>query len=173
MEQQFYGSGYFSDGFIVLDIEQGLRNECFSYITLIINYENDVEVQHARLSHIGQSRMNRLAKEGLLGTLDKIELSTCEHCLAGKTTRKPFGKGTRAESPLQLIHSDICGPMNVRARHGAAYFITFIDDYNLYGYFYLIFDKSQALECFVKFMNLVENQLDKKIKILRIDQGRE
>ena len=40
--------------------------------------------------------MNQLAKESLLGTLDKIELSTCEHCLAGKTTRKPFGKGTRA-----------------------------------------------------------------------------
>ena len=43
----------------------------------------------------------------------------------------------------------------------------------LYGYVYLISHKSQALECFIKFMNLVENQLDKKIKILRIDQGRE
>ena len=33
--------------------------------------------------------------------------------------------------------------------------------------------KSQALKCFIKFMNLVENQLDKKIKILRTDRGRE
>ena len=130
-------------------------------------------VWHARLSHIGQSRMNRLAKERLLGTLDKIELSTCEHCLVGKTTRKPFGKGTRVESPLQLIHLDICGPMNVRVRHGAVYFITFIDDYTRYGFVYLISHKSQALECLIKFMNLVENQLDKKIKILRTDQGRE
>ena len=96
MEQHFYGSGYFSVGFIVLDIEQGLSNECFSYSTSVVNYENDVDVWHARLSHIRQSQMNRLAKEGLLGTLDKIELSTCEHCLVGKTTRKPFGKGTRA-----------------------------------------------------------------------------
>ena len=58
LEQKFYGSGYFLYGFIVLDIEQGLSNECFSYITSVVNYENDVEVWHARLNHIGQSRMN-------------------------------------------------------------------------------------------------------------------
>ena len=93
--------------------------------------------------------------------------------MAGKTTRKPFGKGTRAEYPLQLIHSDICGPMNVKARHGASYFITFIDDFTRYGYVYLIAYKSEALDCFKRFMNLTENQLDKKIKALRTDRGRE
>ena len=49
--------------------------------------------------------------------------------MAGKATRLPFGKAKRACFPLELIHSDICGPMNVRARHGAQYFITFIDDF--------------------------------------------
>ena len=68
----------------------------------------------------------------------------------------------RAELPLQLIHSDICGPMNVRARHGASYFITFIDDYTRYGHVYLISLKSQALDCFIQYINEVENQLDKK-----------
>ncbi len=63
--------------------------------------------------------------------------------------------------------------MNVRARHGAYYFITFIDDYTRYGYIYLISHKSQALGCFKTFMNLAENQLDKKIKALRTDSGRE
>jgi len=38
--------------------------------------------------------MNRLAREGLLGKLDKVSLPTCEHCLSGKPTRKPFGKAT-------------------------------------------------------------------------------
>ena len=144
--QQFYGSSYPYDGFIVLDVEQGESNECFSYITSVVDYENNVEVWHARLGHIGQSRINRLAKEGLLENLNKVKLSTCEHCLAGKTVRKPIGKGTRAEFPLQLIHSDICGPMNVRARHGAVYFITFIDDFTRCGYVYLISHKSQALD---------------------------
>ena len=112
--------------------------------------------------------MNRLAKKALLGSLDKVEMSTYEHCLASKTARKPFGKGTRAESPLQLIYSDICGSMNVKARHGTINFITFINDFTQYDYVYLISHNSQALDCFIKFMNLVENQLDKKIKTLRI-----
>ena len=92
------------------------------------NDDLNVNVWHARLGHIGQERMNRLARM-VLGSIMKVELSTCEYCLQGKSIRKPFGKAVKAELPLQLIHSDICGPMNVRAKHGASYFITFIDDY--------------------------------------------
>ena len=87
--------------------------------------------------------------------------------------RKQFGKGTRAQLPLQIIHSDIYRPMNVGARHGGVYFITFIDDYTRFGHVYLISHKSEALECFRKYINLVENQLDKRIKMLRTDWGRE
>ena len=57
----------------------------------------DANVWHARLRHIGQDIMYPLFGEGYLCSLDKIELSICESCLARKkTTRKSFGKGTRA-----------------------------------------------------------------------------
>lgn len=166
----YYGSGYLSDDFIVMDIMNSYdNNNSFSLLTTA-----DDSIQwHARLSHIGQDRINRLAREGLLGQLANINLPTCEHCLAGKSTRKPFGKATRASFPLELIHSDICGPMSVKARHGASYFITFIDDFTRYGYVYLISLKSEALECFRRFMNLVENQTGRTIKALRTDRGRE
>ena len=117
--------------------------------------------------------MNRLAKENLLGQLSKVDMSTCEYCLAGKTTRKPYGKGTRVETPLKLIHSDICGSMSVRARHGAFYFITCIDDFTRYGHVYLITHKLEALSFFRQYINFVENQLDMKVKTLRTDRGRE
>ena len=68
----------------------------------------------------------RLSQEGLLGPLAKIYLPTCEDCLAGNSTRRPFGKDFRAIVPLELIHFDGCGPMNVRARHVCSYFVTFI-----------------------------------------------
>jgi transposase InsO family protein len=116
--------------------------------------------------------MTRLVREGLLGPLTKVNLPTCEHCLAGKSTRKPFGKGIRATIPLELIHSDVCGPMNVRVRHGASYFITFIDDFTRYGHVYLVSHKSKALDYFRRFMNLVENQIERTIKTLRTDRGR-
>ena len=115
--------------------------------------------------------MNRLASDGLLGPITKVELSTFEYCLQGKAIRKSFGKAVRAELSLQLIHSDISGTMNVRARLSASYFITFIDDYTRCGHVYLISLKSQALDCFIQYINEVENQLDKKIKALRTDRG--
>ena len=146
---------------------------CFSYLTESSNNNFDSCLWHARLGHIGQDRMNRLARDGLLGSNAKFELPTYEYCLQGKATRKPFGKGTRAEYPLQLIHSDICGPMSIKARHGASYFITFIDDYSHYGHVYLISHKYEALDCFIKYLNEVENQLDKKVKVLRTDRGKE
>ena len=115
---------------------------------LFLTSTDNSTIWHARLGHIGQDRMNGLAREGLLGQLAKVSLPNCEHCLVGKLTRKPFGKATRASSPLQLVHSDIYGPLSVRARRGANYFITFIDDYTRYSYVYLISHKSKALDCF-------------------------
>jgi len=91
--------------------------------------------------------MNRLAKEGLLDQLTKVKLPRCELSLAGKETTKPFGKASKASSPLELIHSDICGPMNVKPHRGAFYFLTFIDDYSRYGYVYLLSHCCEALDC--------------------------
>ncbi|TYK16397.1 retrovirus-related pol polyprotein from transposon tnt 1-94 [Cucumis melo var. makuwa] len=59
----------------------------------------------------------------------------------GKMTKRRFtGKGHKAKEPLELIHSDLCGPMNVKARGGFKCFITFTDDYTRLGtrggYFY-------------------------------------
>ena len=130
-------------------------------------------VHHFKLEAAKLEAFVNMAEEGLIGLLAKTSLPTCEHCLMGKSKRKPFGKATRASFPLQLIHSDICGPMNIRARHGGSYFITFIDDYTRYGHVYLISHKSEALNCFRRYMILVENQLDKSIKALRTDRGRE
>uniref|UniRef100_A0A2N9FM86 Integrase catalytic domain-containing protein n=1 Tax=Fagus sylvatica TaxID=28930 RepID=A0A2N9FM86_FAGSY len=128
---------------------------------------------HARLGHIGKDRMTRLAREGLLGPLAKVDLPICEPCLAGKACRKPFGKAVRATQPLELIHSDICGPMNVKARHGASYFLTFIDDYTRYGYVQLIAHRYEALDCFKRFVAedlCEENGIRKQLTISNTPQ---
>ena len=97
----------------------------------------------------------------------------CEPFLGGKAYRKSFGKAVKATQPLELIHSDICGPMNVKARHGASYFLTFINDYTRYGYVQLIAHHYEALDCFKRFVAEVENQHEKSLKTLRTDHGHE
>ncbi|XP_073025153.1 uncharacterized protein [Primulina eburnea] len=84
-----------------------------------------------------------------------------------------FAKGERARTPLHNIYSDVCGPLNVKARGGYEYFITFIDDYSRYGYAYLMQRKFETFEKFKQFRAEVENQLGKSIKTLRSDRGGE
>ena len=146
LENVYYGFGYLLNGFMVLDIVNVFINDDTS-IYVVRNFsvsnDNDSVIWHARLGHIGQDRSKRLALAGLLGSLIKVKLPIFEHCLIEKTTRLPFGKAKRATSKLQLIHSDICGPMNVRVRYGANYFITFIDDLTRFDHVYLISHKSK------------------------------
>ena len=68
---------------------------------------------------------------------------------------------------LELIHTDVCGPMNVQARGGYKYFITFTDDYSRYGYVYLMRRKSEAFEKFKEFWVESEKQLGQCIKTRR------
>ena len=74
---------------------------------------------------------------------------------------------------MQSIHFDIYGPMSVRPRHDILYFITFIDDFTRYDHVYLISHKLEVLDCFKRYINLIKNQLDKKIKTLRTNWSRE
>ena len=39
-----------------------------------------------------------------------------------------MGKGEHAYEPLDLIHSNVCGPLSINARGVFIYFINFIDD---------------------------------------------
>ena len=81
--------------------------------------------------------------------------------------KKPFPRGTRSTKTLNVIYSDICGPLNVQTQTEEKYFITFIDEYNKYGYMYLIKYKHEALKTFQTYAAKFYNQLGKKIKRIR------
>ena len=63
--------------------------------------------------------------------------------------------------------------MSTQAKGGYEYFITFIDDYSIYGYVYLMKWKFKAFEKFKEFKAKVENQLGKRIKAIRSNRGGE
>lgn len=100
-------------------------------------------------------------------SLASISLLVCEPCLAGKVCRKPSGKAPRASYLLELVHSHICGPMNVKACYGTSYLLRFIDDYSRFSSVYLICHHFEALDCFKRFSSKVENQKEKTLKTLR------
>ena len=108
-----------------------------------------------------------MIKDGLLEPMDFDEFPVCESCLEGKMTKRPFNKkGRRAQDLLELIHSDVCGPMSIQTRGGYEYFITFTNDYSRFSYVYLMKWKFEAFEKFKEFKAEIENQLGKCIKAI-------
>ena len=101
--------------------------------------------------------MKKLHTDGILESLD-----ACEPCLMGKMTKTPFsGTMERAADLLEVIHTDVCGPMNIEARGMYRYFLTFTDDLSRYGYIYLMKHKSETFEKFKEFQSEVENHRNK------------
>ncbi|KAL0332939.1 UNVERIFIED_CONTAM: Disease resistance protein RPP8 [Sesamum calycinum] len=92
-----------------------------------------------------------------------------------ETTKKPFPSGTswRAKAVLELIHTDVCGPMRTPSHEQNRYFILFIDDYSRMTWVYFMREKSEVFKVFKKFKNLVEKQSGRSIKVLRSDRGKE
>ena len=97
----------------------------------------------------------------------------CEICVESKLIRTSFHSIERSSDPLELIHSDICDMKFIQMRGGKKYFLTLIDDCTRYCYVYLLRSKDEALEMFQHFKNEVENQLDRKIKVIRSGRGGE
>ncbi|KAL0439345.1 UNVERIFIED_CONTAM: hypothetical protein Slati_2417500, partial [Sesamum latifolium] len=102
------------------------------------NHEN-AQIWHARLGHISKDRIRRLVDSKSLEIDNLDHLPTCESCLKGKMTKKPFvGQSAIANGLLDLVHTDVCGPLSIPARGGFSYFITFTDDHSRYDYVYLM-----------------------------------
>ena len=124
---------------------------------------------HCRLGHIDVKRMKKLHTDGLLESLDYESFDTCEPCLMGKMTRTPFSRTMeRVTDLLEIIHTDVCGPMSVETHGGYHCFLTFTDDLSIYVYIYLMKHKSETFEKFKEFQSEVENHRNKKNKVSMI-----
>ena len=139
---------------------------------------NEADVWHFRLGHASEQCIKNMAHKKLaIGIkLPKCaKLSFCERCIAGKMKRKPFKSVGEIISKrrLQLVHSDVCGPMPTESIGRNKYFVTFIDDYYRYCVIYVIKSKSEVPEKFKEFEARVHNVCGLQIGTLRSDNGGE
>ncbi|KAL0439995.1 UNVERIFIED_CONTAM: hypothetical protein Slati_2482500 [Sesamum latifolium] len=137
------------------------------------NHES-AKLWHAWLGHISKDRIRKLVDSKSLEVDDLGDQPTCESCLKGNMTKKPFvGQSAITNSLLELIHTDVYGPLNTLARGGFSYFITFTNGHSRYGYIYLMRYKSEAFGRFKEYRLEVENQTGHKIKALLSYRGGE
>lgn len=99
---------------------------------------------------------------------------SCQVCHEGKQCRLPFNhKGSRATELLEVIHADLCGPMEVNSIGGSRYYLILEDDFSRMTFVYFLKHKNQAFGYFKEFKIMAENQTNIKIKAFRTDNGGE
>ena len=132
---------------------------------------------HHRLGHLHPKSMQHSQINQLMEGIPSkpfTYLSICEGCIHGKQCRQKFPIHThRNLRPLQLVHSDLCGPMQTSSITGNRYFITFTDDFTRFTILYFLKSKAGAFNAFKTYKTLVENQCQSKITTIRTDNGGE
>lgn len=132
---------------------------------------------HRRFGHFNFDALKHMYDKCLVQNMPVVlsPIEVCDVCQFGKQTRIPFpiNQSWRAVEKLQLVHSDVCGPMSSPSLNGSKYFVLFIDDFSRFCWVYFLQQKSEVLRMFQKFKAAAENQCNSKIKILRTDNGTE
>lgn len=136
--------------------------------------KTSLKLWHDRLGHINFTTIKKTAEIVNSMTINDNEEFFCEICRYAKQSRKPHKSLTRSrsEKPGEMIHTDVCGPINVLSPSESRYFVLFKDDCSSYCSVYFLKHKSDVLSKFKDFKTLVENQTGNKIKCLRSDQGK-
>ncbi|GJX64041.1 retrovirus-related pol polyprotein from transposon TNT 1-94 [Tanacetum coccineum] len=141
--QMYVGRGYVMNGMFKLNV-MVVKNEINKMNSSAYLIESS-NVWHGRLGYVNFNSMRP------------------------KLTRTSFKSVKRKTKPLDLIHTDICDLKSLPTKGGNKYYITFIDDCTKYCYVYLLKSKDEAIDKFVLYKTEVENQVGKKIKVVRSD----
>jgi transposase InsO family protein len=137
---------------------------------------NETMVWHTRFGNLPFHSLSLLHKHSMVKCLPvfKEKNSPCESCILGKHKRTSFPQSsTQDKQHLEMVQSDLCGPMETESIGGSFYFLMFIDDFSRKIWMNFLKHKSETFAKFKEFKSEDEKQSGKYIKSLRLDGGGE
>ncbi|KAG5672409.1 hypothetical protein PVAND_002540 [Polypedilum vanderplanki] len=150
-----------------------VHNYNVNYILLSKADLHCIHEWHRMLSHRNLQDIKRLKEKGLRFKDCKCN-DVCESCIKGKLARKSFPKeASKPEEFLDLVVSDVCGPMQVKSIQGSRYFITFIEVYSGYTEVSFMREKSEVPTKVIEYIESIKVKFGRKMKIFRSDRGTE
>ncbi|GBM51389.1 Retrovirus-related Pol polyprotein from transposon TNT 1-94, partial [Araneus ventricosus] len=157
-----------NNGRLELYFEPLYNSECYFSNPSNSNYD----IWHSRLCHLNAKYMLKM-KDYI--DIDYVNDFKCETCDISKITRKthPNIDVNQSSEILELIHADLCGPIQPESYGGAKYFMVLVDDFSGMYFTYFLKNKNEVFDIFSQFKAKYENLTDKRIKKLRTDNGLE
>jgi transposase InsO family protein len=129
------------------------------------------------MGHIHFDNLVKVSKREAVREMPQITKRTntlCKHCHQGKKTNTRFkSKEYSTTKPLEIVHTDLVGPTTTKGLKGERYFMLLVDDYTRMTADCFLKNKSEAFENFKIYKEMVENEMDSRIKCLRSDNGGE
>jgi len=138
-----------------------------------------LQLWHERLAHVNHQGVSSMVSRGIvrgvkIGT--RSQIGTCVGCISGKAHRSVIPKertSERATGILDLVHTDVCGPIEVASVGQSRYFVTFIDDHSGWVCVFPMKHKSETSECYLSYEKFSERETGRKIRTVRSDRGGE
>jgi hypothetical protein len=164
------------DGRIVAKANRGADNlfymEAAQPKVLLSKTSETPELWHRRYGHLGYDNLTKLVDKdmvtGITVTTEEFKVSktnTCEPCILAKHHRAPFPSSeTHNTTLLQLVHMDVCGPMQTTSLGGSRYLATFLDDASKFSAVRPIARKSDVPAVVREVLQMLETQTDKRVR---------
>lgn len=128
---------------------------------------------HRRLAHRNLQDIQVMKEQGLC--VERCDCSDqCESCILGKMAKLPFDKvSTPVEKLLDVVVTDVCGPLSVEGLKHERYFITFTDLFSKFCTVYFMKTKDESKKYVKVFVERMKNLKKDKPKTIRSDRGGE
>jgi len=139
------------------------------------------ELWHRRFGHLGYESLAKLVASGMVTGIDlpasafsDANAAVCEPCVLAKHHREPFPQSdSRSTKPMQLVHMDVCGPLQATSMGGSHYFATYLDDYSKLSVVQPIHRKSDVASITKEVLAQMERLSGHLVRTVRTDGGGE
>jgi hypothetical protein len=139
--------------------------------------EDEISLWNRIMGHINFDILIKVRKREEYREMPQIIKPTntlCKHCQQGKKTKTRFkSKEYSTTRPLEIVHTDLIGPTTTKGLKSERYFILLVDYYTRMTAVFFLKNKLEAFENFKIYKEMVENEMDSRIKCLRYDNGGE
>lgn len=135
------------------------------------------DLWHMRLGHVSYHKLSMMMMKSMLKGLPNLDLRTdivCARCQYGKAHQLPYEESKfKAKESLELIYSDVFGPVKQPSISEMRYMVRFIDNFSKYVWVFFMKANSDTFSKFKEFRETVEGEVGKKIIYLRTNNGGE